>query len=97
MVGQLAARHGIQVRLTESPYGGTTAIVLLPATSWPATAIGDPDDGPGEPERAAALVLTSGRHRLENAAARAQLASVGGRARPLGRAPPTRPSPGAAS
>jgi signal transduction histidine kinase len=32
VVGKLAERHGIRVRLTESPYGGTTAIVLLPST-----------------------------------------------------------------
>jgi signal transduction histidine kinase len=30
VVGQLAARHGIRVSLRESPYGGTTAIVILP-------------------------------------------------------------------
>ena len=30
VVGQLAARHGIRVSLRESPYGGTTAIALLP-------------------------------------------------------------------
>jgi len=30
VVGQLAARHGIKVSLRPSPYGGTTAIVLLP-------------------------------------------------------------------
>ncbi len=30
VVGQLAARHGIRVSLRESPFGGTTAIVLLP-------------------------------------------------------------------
>ena len=30
VVGRLAARHGIKVSLRESPYGGTTAIVLLP-------------------------------------------------------------------
>jgi hypothetical protein len=30
VVGRLAERHGIKVRLRESPYGGTTAIVLLP-------------------------------------------------------------------
>jgi hypothetical protein len=30
VVGRLAARHGIRVRLRESPYGGTTAIVLIP-------------------------------------------------------------------
>ncbi|MEW1772605.1 nitrate- and nitrite sensing domain-containing protein [Streptomyces sp. NPDC086777] len=32
VVGRLAARHGIGVTLRESPYGGTTAVVLLPAT-----------------------------------------------------------------
>ena len=30
VVGQLAARHGIKVSLRPSPYGGTTAIVLMP-------------------------------------------------------------------
>jgi signal transduction histidine kinase len=30
VVSRLAARHGIQVRLQDSPFGGTTAIVLLP-------------------------------------------------------------------
>ncbi|MEU4832396.1 nitrate- and nitrite sensing domain-containing protein [Streptosporangium sp. NPDC023615] len=30
VVGQLASRHGIQVILRGSPFGGTTAIVLLP-------------------------------------------------------------------
>jgi signal transduction histidine kinase len=30
VVGQLAVRHGIRVSLRESPYGGTTAIVLMP-------------------------------------------------------------------
>ncbi|MEU2264182.1 nitrate- and nitrite sensing domain-containing protein [Streptomyces sp. NPDC019645] len=32
IVGRLAARHGITVTLTRSPYGGTTAVVLLPHT-----------------------------------------------------------------
>ncbi|MDI9885745.1 ATP-binding protein [Streptomyces sp. HNM0645] len=32
VVGRLAARHGITVTLTRSPYGGTTAVVLLPNT-----------------------------------------------------------------
>lgn len=31
VVGRLAARHGIEVTLRDSPYGGTTAVVLLPA------------------------------------------------------------------
>ncbi|MFB4283834.1 nitrate- and nitrite sensing domain-containing protein [Nonomuraea sp. MTCD27] len=32
VVGMLAARHGVRVTLKPSPYGGTTAIVLIPAT-----------------------------------------------------------------
>ncbi|WP_432828291.1 sensor histidine kinase [Dactylosporangium sp. CA-092794] len=31
VVGRLAERHGVQVHLRQSPYGGTTAIVLIPA------------------------------------------------------------------
>ncbi|MEV6761734.1 nitrate- and nitrite sensing domain-containing protein [Streptomyces sp. NPDC051105] len=30
VVGRLATRHGIEVTLRDSPYGGTTAVVLLP-------------------------------------------------------------------
>ncbi|MFF3324118.1 nitrate- and nitrite sensing domain-containing protein [Streptomyces sp. NPDC002889] len=30
VVGRLAERHGVRVTLTRSPYGGTTAVVLLP-------------------------------------------------------------------
>jgi signal transduction histidine kinase len=40
VVGKLAARHGIQVSLRRSPYGGTTAIVLLP----PSTVVADTAD-----------------------------------------------------
>ncbi|WP_283138155.1 sensor histidine kinase [Rhizohabitans arisaemae] len=32
VVGRLAERHGVRVMLQPSPYGGTTAIVLLPQT-----------------------------------------------------------------
>jgi signal transduction histidine kinase len=32
VVGKLAARHGVRVYLRPSPYGGTTAIVLMPNT-----------------------------------------------------------------
>jgi len=32
VVGRLAARHGVQVVLRGSPYGGTSAIVLIPRT-----------------------------------------------------------------
>ena len=45
VVGKLAERHGIRVRLTESPYGGTTAIVLLPASLIADDTDDDLDDG----------------------------------------------------
>ena len=32
VVGKLAARHGVRVFLRPSPYGGTTAIVLMPSS-----------------------------------------------------------------
>jgi signal transduction histidine kinase len=32
VVGQLASRHGVQVILRGSPFGGTTAIILIPRT-----------------------------------------------------------------
>ncbi|MEV0613707.1 nitrate- and nitrite sensing domain-containing protein [Nonomuraea sp. NPDC050404] len=43
VVGMLAARHGIKVTLKTSPYGGTTAIVLVPA------ALVEPLTGPVQP------------------------------------------------
>ncbi|WP_317935882.1 nitrate- and nitrite sensing domain-containing protein [Streptomyces cellostaticus] len=56
VVGRLAARHGIEVTLRDSPYGGTTAVVLLPegvlAEVEPA---GAPSAGAGVRERGAHL------------------------------------------
>ncbi|MGW0208312.1 nitrate- and nitrite sensing domain-containing protein [Streptomyces sp. NPDC003233] len=68
VVGRLATRHGIEVSLTDSPYGGTTAVVLLPqgvlAEPEPreqGTAVRElpsrkrpAESGPGEPRRAPA-------------------------------------------
>ena len=34
VAGQLAKRHDIKISLRPSPYGGTTAIVLIPQTWW---------------------------------------------------------------
>ncbi|MER7759361.1 nitrate- and nitrite sensing domain-containing protein [Streptomyces sp. NPDC097619] len=54
VVSRLSARHGIRVHLRTSPYGGTTAVVLLPAAllqgalpvaTPTAGAAGDPRDG----------------------------------------------------
>ncbi|MBB0230102.1 histidine kinase, partial [Streptomyces calidiresistens] len=42
VVARLARRHGIRVSLRESPYGGTTAVVLIPGE-----VLGPPEDGRG--------------------------------------------------
>ncbi|MEU6070955.1 MULTISPECIES: sensor histidine kinase [Streptomyces] len=47
VVGRLAARHGIQVTLRDSPYGGTTAVVLLPST---VLAEPEPEAGDASPD-----------------------------------------------
>ncbi|MEV5958134.1 sensor histidine kinase [Streptomyces sp. NPDC051987] len=54
VVSRLAARHGIRVHLRTSPYGGTTAVVLLPKAllhGGPADRAGRP---PTHPEQAPA-------------------------------------------
>ncbi len=49
VVGKLAARHGVRVFLRPSPYGGTTAIVLLPnsmiTSEVEAPATAQPEEG----------------------------------------------------
>jgi signal transduction histidine kinase len=45
VVGQLARRHGISVTLRPSPYGGTTAVALVPRTLLV-------EDGPAAPDPA---------------------------------------------
>jgi signal transduction histidine kinase len=44
VVAQLAARHNIKVTLRSSPYGGTTAIVLMPAEMMAQDALSGPQD-----------------------------------------------------
>ncbi|MEU8774930.1 nitrate- and nitrite sensing domain-containing protein [Streptomyces sp. NPDC048606] len=50
VVSRLAARHGVRVHLRTSPYGGTTAVVLLPGVLLQA-AIEPPPAGAARPER----------------------------------------------
>src|SRR2546430_14455554 len=63
VVGKLAARHNVQVLLRPSPYGGTTAIVLLPnsivvpVTGQAAAPLPGPRHALGPPS---GLVLPSG-------------------------------------
>ena len=55
VVSRLTGRHGIRVQLKESPYGGTTAVVLIPGElvsageDHPSTSIGFPASGPATP------------------------------------------------
>ncbi|MES9810383.1 sensor histidine kinase [Streptomyces cinereoruber] len=51
VVSRLSARHDIKVHLRPSPYGGTTAVVLLPTDVLQGAlppGRGAPEDGPGE-------------------------------------------------
>ncbi|MEU6094917.1 nitrate- and nitrite sensing domain-containing protein [Streptomyces sp. NPDC047079] len=52
VVGRLAARHGVEVTLTRSPYGGTTAVVLLPEAVLAEVGPGTPVQGDEAPVRA---------------------------------------------
>lgn len=67
VVAKLAERHGIRVRLTESAYGGTTAIVLLPGSLL----ADDGTDGSTAPDPSQldsyrpAQLAGVGRHRLQ--------------------------------
>ncbi|NUP21712.1 MAG: sensor histidine kinase [Streptomyces sp.] len=66
VVSRLASRHGIKVHLRTSPYGGTTAVVLLPtALLHNATAERSPDDRAATQlpaERELARVSAADRH-----------------------------------
>jgi Histidine kinase-, DNA gyrase B-, and HSP90-like ATPase len=53
VVGKLAARHAVRVFLRPSPYGGTTAIVVLPRTMVTQEAETSTDDQPAEEIRGA--------------------------------------------
>ncbi len=55
VVGRLSERHGIKVKLRESPYGGTTAIVLIPSTL-----VVDAQDASVRSRRASRLALQTG-------------------------------------
>ncbi|MFF6801897.1 nitrate- and nitrite sensing domain-containing protein [Streptomyces sp. NPDC012616] len=65
VVSRLAARHGVRVHLRTSPYGGTTAVVLLPTTLLHSGTpeISAPEVTAGQPtERAYARVTAGDRH-----------------------------------
>jgi signal transduction histidine kinase len=67
VVARLAERHGVKVLLRRSPFGGTTAIVLVPralVTEQAALEAGDDDKTalPSRTRKKALAVVTSGTH-----------------------------------
>ncbi|MFQ3556571.1 nitrate- and nitrite sensing domain-containing protein [Streptomyces gramineus] len=97
VVSRLAARHGIGVHLRTSPYGGTTAVVLVPKTllhAGPAERSGRPAAGIRQvPARAHASVPGTDLPTAEVPAARPVLAASHP-ARPGTRPAPEPPPPG---
>ncbi|MBF8193384.1 nitrate- and nitrite sensing domain-containing protein [Nonomuraea sp. K274] len=94
VVARLAERHGIKVLLRRSPFGGTTAIVLVPRSlvkEQPALEGGDGAETAALPSRTrkkALAVVTSGTHAgLPRRVRQANLA------RQLKDAPPEQPEP----
>jgi signal transduction histidine kinase len=95
VVGQLAARQGIRVRLRESSYGGTVAIVLLPRAILALAGTGPDDPGPepasrGRAELTGPVLVRDGAAALMPAAAGQPARAVG--LRPLASTAPRRPS-----
>jgi signal transduction histidine kinase len=83
VVGQLAARHQITITLRPSPYGGTTAIVLLPHGVVVPERELDPGPGAVVPPAGAKALTSAG-----DGAPRGAHAAPG----PLGDEPPTDPN-----
>ncbi|MFJ8163746.1 nitrate- and nitrite sensing domain-containing protein [Streptomyces sp. NPDC096136] len=69
VVSRLSARHGIRVHLRPSPYGGTTAVVLLPLALLQG-AIDAPPDAAAEPAQAYGAAGGERPERLRTAGAR---------------------------
>ncbi|MBY8872581.1 nitrate- and nitrite sensing domain-containing protein [Micromonospora sp. PLK6-60] len=59
VVSRLTERHGVRVRLKESPYGGTTAVVLIPL-ELVTVDDADPNTSGGFPVGTAAATVTAG-------------------------------------
>ncbi|EFL30537.1 histidine kinase [Streptomyces viridochromogenes DSM 40736] len=62
VVSRLAARHDVKVHLRTSPYGGTTAVVLLPTALLPTGAI-EPSPGAAGPVRESAAPVRESEER----------------------------------
>ncbi|MGC5017924.1 nitrate- and nitrite sensing domain-containing protein [Micromonospora sp. DT47] len=80
VVSRLTERHGVQVRLKESPYGGTTAVVLIPLGLVES---GDPSPSGGFPASAdAPSTATTGGGRPVDGVGTVPTAPAAGPARP---------------
>ncbi|MEU5313592.1 sensor histidine kinase [Streptomyces sp. NPDC021562] len=97
VVSRLAARHGIKVHLRTSPYGGTTAVVLLPKAllhSGPAEHPGRPAAGTEQPAaRAYARVSAALPEAAAHAPADRQARAVTAHTSPDPTPEPPRPDP----
>jgi hypothetical protein len=99
VVGQLAGRHGITVSLRDSPYGGTTAIVLMPHSlivradeaARPASTTG-PASIAGPPARANGRAFPAGHDRAGTREPGAAF-SLTGRHQPDTKSPEAGPEP----
>ncbi|MFF4843174.1 sensor histidine kinase [Streptomyces collinus] len=81
VVGRLAARHGITVTLRDSPYGGTTAVVLLPLAVLAEAAGAGAGAGVGPRAVAGGVAVAGGGARAGNASGSvAEVASAAGAA-----------------
>ncbi|MEU2157395.1 nitrate- and nitrite sensing domain-containing protein [Streptomyces sp. NPDC019396] len=58
VVSKLSVRHDVKVRLRTSPFGGTTAVVLVPNALLQSTSPSDPDGPDGWDEEAAGSAYT---------------------------------------
>ena len=89
VAGQLAKRHDIRITLQGSPFGGTTAVVLIPK----ALVVGEgAEDGvPALPTTAERPIRLASRHAARNNGAIAEPAAI---TRPSALMPPAEPVPG---
>ncbi|QYX81899.1 sensor histidine kinase [Streptomyces akebiae] len=99
VVSRLAARHGIKVHLRTSPYGGTTAVVLLPTSLMhsgvPERSTEAPAETPPQPEEREYAHVTAAPHQEpvdEVTDRRAPTAPVASAGRSTGDGPPETPA-----
>lgn len=97
VVSRLSSRHGVRVRLRPSPYGGTTAVVLLPNSLLQGAIEPAPDPAPTTPDPAPASPAGTDEGQPGRPAAvsvvRETVRGVPAPGRPSGPAPASGPAP----